>query len=132
MFKDIRVRAALRTLGLFGIAAVSGLVGVLFIQTYGIMAAVTLVAIGLVAAAMGRGQLAACPRPPNRSGRALASPGHVMAPGRVAGRTAQTARQTQNSFGRHTRRTRARRHCGPAHVAGPRLERFGQALGGHL
>jgi hypothetical protein len=53
MFKDIRVRAALRTLGLFGIAAVSGLVGVLFIQTYGIMAAVTLVAIGLVAAMMG-------------------------------------------------------------------------------
>jgi hypothetical protein len=53
MFKDIRVRAALRTLGLFGIAAVSGLVGVLFIQTYGIMAAVTLVAIALVFAMMG-------------------------------------------------------------------------------
>ncbi len=53
MFKDIRVRAALRTLGLFGIAAVSGLVGALFIQTYGIMAAVTLVAIGSVAAMMG-------------------------------------------------------------------------------
>ena len=50
MFKDIRVRAALRTLGLFGIAAVSGLGGALFIQTYGIMAAVTLGAIGLVAA----------------------------------------------------------------------------------
>jgi hypothetical protein len=53
MFKDIRVRAALRTLGLFGIAAVSGLGGALFIQTYGLMAAVTLVAIALVFAMMG-------------------------------------------------------------------------------
>lgn len=53
MFKDIRVRAALRTLGLFGIAAVSGLVGALFIQTYGIMAAVTLVAIALTFAIVG-------------------------------------------------------------------------------
>ena len=53
MFKDIRVRAALRTLGLFGIAAVSGLGGALFIQTYGIMAAVTLVAIALTFAIVG-------------------------------------------------------------------------------
>jgi hypothetical protein len=53
MFKDIRVRAALRTLGLFGVAAGSALFTAFFIQTYGIMAAVTLVAIGLVAAMMG-------------------------------------------------------------------------------
>ena len=53
MFKDIRVRAALRTLGLFGVAAGSALFTAFFIQTYGLMAAVTLGAIGLVAAMMG-------------------------------------------------------------------------------
>ena len=53
MFKDIRVRAALRTLGLFGVAAGSALFTAFFIQTYGLMAAVTLVAIALVFAMMG-------------------------------------------------------------------------------
>ena len=53
MFKDIRVRAALRTLGLFGVAAVAGLVTTFFIQTYGALAAVTLGAIGLGAVGAG-------------------------------------------------------------------------------
>lgn len=53
MFKDIRVRAALHTLGLFGVAAVAGLVTTFFIQTYGALAAVTLGAIGLGAVGAG-------------------------------------------------------------------------------
>lgn len=47
MFKDIRVRAALRTLGLFGVAVVSGLITAFFCQTYGPMAVLTIGIIGL-------------------------------------------------------------------------------------
>jgi hypothetical protein len=47
MFKDIRVRAALRTLGLFGVAVVSGLITAFFCQTYGPMAVLTIGMIGL-------------------------------------------------------------------------------------
>jgi hypothetical protein len=42
MFKDIRVRAALRTLGLFGMAAVVGLATTLAVETYGFRAVMTL------------------------------------------------------------------------------------------
>ena len=47
MFKDIRVRAALRTLGLFGVAVVSGLITAFFCQTFGPMAVLTIGMIGL-------------------------------------------------------------------------------------
>ena len=47
MFKDIRVRAALRTLGLFAIAVASGLITAFFCQTYGPMAVLTIGMIGL-------------------------------------------------------------------------------------
>ncbi len=47
MFKDIRVRAALHTLGLFGVAVVSGLVITLVINSYGVMAVLTTGMIGL-------------------------------------------------------------------------------------
>jgi len=47
MFKDIRVRAALRTLGLFGVAVVSGLITAFFCQTFGPMAVLTIGIIGL-------------------------------------------------------------------------------------
>jgi cephalosporin-C deacetylase-like acetyl esterase len=42
MFKDIRVRAALRTLGLFGVAMVAGLITALALQTFGMMAVMTM------------------------------------------------------------------------------------------
>jgi membrane-associated protease RseP (regulator of RpoE activity) len=47
MFKDIRVRAALHTLGLFGVAVVSGLITAFFCQTFGPMAVLTIGMIGL-------------------------------------------------------------------------------------
>jgi zinc transporter ZupT len=49
MFKDIRVRAALCTLGLFGVAAVSGAVITLVIQNYGRMAVLTAAAVAFAA-----------------------------------------------------------------------------------
>ena len=42
MFKDIRVRAALRTVGLFGVAMASGLITALALQTFGMMAVMTM------------------------------------------------------------------------------------------
>jgi hypothetical protein len=49
MFKDIRVRAALHTLGLFGVAVVSGLVITLVINSYGVMAVLTVAAVSFAA-----------------------------------------------------------------------------------
>lgn len=45
MFKDIRVRAALRTLAVFGVAVVSGSVITLVINSYGVMAVLTAAAV---------------------------------------------------------------------------------------
>ena len=49
MFKDIRVRAALHTLGLFVVAVVSGLVITLVINSYGVMAVLTAGAVAFAA-----------------------------------------------------------------------------------
>jgi hypothetical protein len=45
MFKDIRVRAVLHTLAVFGVAAVSGMITAFFIQTYGVIAVLTVGAV---------------------------------------------------------------------------------------
>jgi fatty acid desaturase len=48
MFKDIRVRAALRTLAVFVMAAVSGFAMVLALETYGFRAVMTLCSVIVV------------------------------------------------------------------------------------